>query len=65
MEMAEFLSREKGVRILDSKKKEINEYPISKNIPNEETLRAMEKTSKGIDVFTAKNHKDLMKKLLK
>ena len=48
------------VEVLEPKKV----YPVSKNIPNEVTLRTMAKTSKGIGLTKTKDNKDLMKKLL-
>ncbi|HET8838401.1 MAG TPA: hypothetical protein VFM82_05325 [Flavobacteriaceae bacterium] len=63
LELARMLSENhKEVEIIDSEKEK--DYPISKNVPNKETLRTMGKTSKRIDLIKTENHEDLMKKLL-
>lgn len=41
LELARMLSKgQKGVKIIDSEEKE--DYPISKNVPNEETLKILQ-----------------------
>ncbi|HET7361688.1 MAG TPA: type II toxin-antitoxin system RelB/DinJ family antitoxin [Salinimicrobium sp.] len=56
LELARFISKEqKGVKIIEPEKKDTpkprnEEYPISKNIPNAETLKAMRNAEKGIGV---------------
>lgn len=61
LELAEIFSKEKkGVEIMKSaaKKAERKEH-----IPNEETLRSMEKTDKNIDLTKCESVEDLFDKL--
>ena len=56
LEMVEvFFKGKNGIEVMETKK--------DKNIPNAETLRSMEKTSKGIGLTNTNSHKDLMEKL--
>ncbi|MDT0643700.1 type II toxin-antitoxin system RelB/DinJ family antitoxin [Zunongwangia sp. F363] len=54
LEIAKIFSREKkGVEIVKPalvKKAKSKSYPVSKNVPNAETLKAMEEAEKGIGV---------------
>lgn len=63
LELARMLSiNHKEVEVIESEKEE--DYPISKNVPNAETMRTLEKTKKRVDLIETENHEDLMKKLL-
>ncbi|WP_329805005.1 hypothetical protein [Flavobacterium facile] len=44
-------------------KTEVKEYPVSKNIPNTETLKAMTDTENGIGLTKVKNRADFYKKM--
>ena len=50
------------IKVNERKPKE-KDYPISKNVPNAETLRSMENTNKGIGLTKTKNHEHLLEKL--
>ena len=65
LEMAQLFSQDKkGIEIIKSKTKaKAKDYPISKNVPNAETLRSMRNTSKGIGLTKTKSHEDLLEKL--
>lgn len=61
LELVEIFSKDKeGVEIVGKGSKNVKEI---ENIPNEITLRSMEKTSKGKDLTKTENHEDLMNKL--
>jgi hypothetical protein len=61
LEIVKIFSKGKeGVEIIRTVSKKTKE---GENIPNEITLRSMEKTSKGIGLTKTENHEDLMNKL--
>lgn len=60
LELVELFSKEKkGVKIVAPKEK----TTPKEKIPNAETLRSMERTSKNIGLTKTTSHEDLMKKL--
>lgn len=67
LEMAQLFSKDKkGVEIIKTKTKakpKEKDYPISKNVPNAETLKVFRDTDKGIGLTSTKSHKDLLEKL--
>lgn len=59
-----FSKQKKGVEIIaPAKSKRTKEYPISKNIPNAETIKVFKDTDKNIGLTKTKSHKDLLEKL--
>ena len=61
LEIVKIFSKDKdGVEIVETAARKAKER---ENIPNEITLRSMEKTSKGNDLTKTGNHEDLMNKL--
>ena len=61
LEIVKIFSKDKeGVEIISTISKKTKE---GENIPNEITLRSMEKTSKGIGLTKTESHEDLMNKL--
>lgn len=66
LEMMEvFLKDKKGIKIVRSKTDmdKDEDAPLSKNIPNEETLHSMAKTKKRIGLTHCKNAEDMYEKL--
>ena len=68
LELVKLFSKEQnGVKIIDTPKKirPAKEYPISKNIPNKETLKAFKETEAGRGLSKPQKLDDFIKEMEK